>query len=204
MNWWHFRDRKGIGTALGTVGLGLGLIVAIASGVSDAEAQETSTPGVAQDESGSGEGEALGRPRLGEMRAELYAEFTAALADELGIGSADEVDAAIRVAMMSLVDTRVDDGLLTAGQGEALKVLIATSDAPLGPGPVFGPPRGPFLRVGPNFGERDRFFPILGAREGWVVRDGDGSPAHEGEDRDVESPANDADSDPDDAGAGSS
>ena len=54
-----------------------------------------------------------------QKRVELYAQFTAALADELGIGSADEVDAAIRMAMMTVIDGQVGDDGLTAGQAEA-------------------------------------------------------------------------------------
>jgi hypothetical protein len=96
------------------------------------------------------------------MRTELYAEFTAALADELGIGDANEVDAAIRVAMMTVVDARVDDGLLTVGQAEALKTLIATSDVPLGLGPMFGPPPGAFMQRIHGPGEEGRFFPTHG------------------------------------------
>lgn len=191
MNRWHSRDRKALMTTLGTVGLGLGLIIATASGAPGAAAQEASMPAMAQDESGSGEGEVRERPRSDEIREELYAEFTAALADELGISNSDEVDAAIRVAMMTMVDARVDGGLLTTGQAEALKVLIATSDVPLGPGPMFGPPPGPFIRGGLRFGEGDRFLPIRGGEETWVVPAGDGSPANDGEDRDEGSDAND-------------
>ena len=155
-------DRKAFVTMLGTAGLGLGLIMAAAGGAPGALAQNASTPALAQDESGSGEGGVRERLRSDEMRTELYAEFTAALADELGIGNSDEVDAAIRVAMMTVVDTRVDDGLLTAGQAEALKTLIATSDVPLGPGPMFGPPPGAFMQRIHGPGEEGRFFPIQG------------------------------------------
>ena len=41
------------------------------------------------------------------LRVEAYNEFTQALADELGIDDPDEVDAAIRIAMMSVVDSNV-------------------------------------------------------------------------------------------------
>jgi len=160
---------------------------------------------MAQDESGSRESEVRERLRLDEMREELYAEFTAALADELGISNSDEVDAAIRVAMMTMVDARVDDGLLTAGQAEALKVLIATSDMPLSPGPMFGPPPGAFLRGGLGFGEEDRLLPNRGGEERWVIPAAGGSRANDGGDRDVGSNANDdSGSDEDDADSGPS
>ena len=158
-------DRKAFVTALGTAGLGLGLIATTAGSASNAMAQEAATPTPAQEESVPEDGEVRSQMRSGEMREELYGEFTAALADELGIGNSDEVDAAIRVAMMTVVDARVDDGLLTAGQAEALKVLIATSDVPLGPGPMFGPHPGAFMRGGHGPGEEGRFFPIPGGGE---------------------------------------
>ena len=129
-------------------------------------AQDTAAPALAQNDSRSGEGEGRESLRSGQIRKEVYAEFTAALADELGIDKSDDVDAAIRVAMMTVVDSRVDDGLLTAGQGEALKTLIATSEVPLGPGPMFGPPPGAFIRGGHGPGEDGRFLPIRGGRPG--------------------------------------
>lgn len=165
MNRWSSLDRKAFVTMLGTAGLGLGLIMAAAGGTPGALAQEAAAPALAQDESGSGEGGVRERLRSDEMRTELYAEFTAALADELGIGNADEVDGAIRVAMMTVVDARVDDGLLTFGQAEALKALIATSDVPLGPGPMFGPPPGAVMQRIHGHGEDGRFFPIRGGDE---------------------------------------
>jgi hypothetical protein len=205
MNWWHSRDRKALVTTLGTVGFGLGLIITTASGAPGASAQERTMPAMAQDESGSGEGEIRERPRLDEMREELYAEFTAALADELGISNSDEVDAAIRVAMMTMVDARVDNGLLTTGQAEALKLLIATSDVPLGPGPMFGPPPGPFIRGGLRFGDVDRFLPVRGGEEDWVIPAEDGSRVNDGEVRNAGSHANDdSGSDEDDADGESS
>lgn len=101
-----------------------------------------------------------GPAEFGEKRAELYAEFTAALANELGIADADEVDAAIRIAMMSVVDGRVEEGLLTEGQAEAVKFLIATSDVPL---PAMGHGGGPgrmFIAAhGPAFGPEGHMFP---------------------------------------------
>jgi hypothetical protein len=205
MNRWHSRGRKALVATLGTVGLGLGLIIATPSGAPGALAQEVTVPTMAQHESGSGEDEVRERLRFEEIREELYKEFTTALADELGISDSDEVDAAIRVAMMTMVDARVDDGLFTAGQAEALKVVIATSDVPLGPGPMFGAPPGGFLRGSLGFGEGDRFLPIRGGQEDWVIPAEDASPADVGEDRDVESNANDdSASDEDDADGESS
>ena len=64
--------------------------------------------------------------------------------------------------LMSVVDARVDDGFFSVGQAEALKTLIATSDVPLGPGLMFAPPPGAFMRGGHGFGEEDRFFPVRG------------------------------------------
>ena len=186
MIWWHSRDRKALVTTLTTAGLGLGLIVAAAGGAPGAFAQEASTPAVAQEEAAPAEGEVRERLRSGEMRQELYAEFTAALADELGTASSDEVDAAIRVAMMTVVDARVDDGLLTAGQAEALKRLIATSDVPLGPGPMFGPTPGAFMRGGHGPGAEDRFFPIPGGAPEWIITAGDDSPADDEDDQTAE------------------
>jgi hypothetical protein len=65
-----------------------------------------------------------------EKRVEAYNEFTQALADELGIDDPDEVDAAIRIAMMSVVDSNAG---LTEDGAESLKALIATADVPIGP-----------------------------------------------------------------------
>ena len=207
MNGWNLLDRKALVTMLGTAGLGLGLIIATAGSVPGALAQEAATPAMAQDESESEEDEVQERLRSGEMREELYAEFTAALADELGIGNSDEVDAAIRVAMMTVVDARVDDGLFSVGQAEALKTLIATSDVPLGPGPMFGPPPGAFVRRGHGFGEEDRFFPVRGGDQDWIIRADDESRADAGEDDDAgsdEEANEDSESNEDDADGESS
>ena len=78
----------------------------------------------------------IARPQGGErggheaLRVEAYNEFTQALADELGIDDPDEVDAAIRIAMMSVVDANVG---LTKDAAEQQKALIATADVPIGP-----------------------------------------------------------------------
>ncbi len=187
MNRWNRLDRNAFVTMLGTAGLGLGLIVATAGGVPAALAQEASTPALAQDETESEESEVQVRVRSDEVREELYAEFTAALADELGIGNADEIDAAIRVAMMTVVDTRVDEGLLTVGQAEALKTLIATSDVPLGPSPMFGPPPGAFMRGEHRFGEEAAFFPVRGGDRHWIIWTDDDSRVDDREDDDAQS-----------------
>ena len=63
------------------------------------------------------------------LRVEAYNEFTQALADELGIDDPDEVDAAIRIAMMSVVDANV--GLKDGAEEQ--KALIAAADVPIGP-----------------------------------------------------------------------
>ena len=160
-------NRKGFLTALGAAGLGLGVTVA-SSGARTALAQEESTPAADQVAAGPFEEHM-------ELRKQFYADFTAALATELGVASGDEVDGAIRVALMAVVDQRVADGDLTAGKAEAIKVLIATSDVPLGPGMMGGPHPGGFMigmkdghgpfggHMGPGFDER---------RE-WIIREGD-------------------------------
>jgi hypothetical protein len=181
MNRWHALDRKAFMTALGTAGLGLGLIAVTAGGAPVAFAQE---------ESATGDGQVRERLRSGEMQQELYGEFTAALADELGIGNADEVDAAIRVAMMTVVDARVDDGLLSVGQAEALKTLIATSEVPLGPGPMFGPPPGAFMRGGHGPGEEGSFFRLHGEERESISNADEDAPADDVEDSDASSDEN--------------
>ena len=109
------------------------------------------------------------------------------LEDSDPIASADEVDGAIRIAIMAVIDGEVGDDGLTAGQAEALKVLVATSDVPIpamalgagpamffkgGHGPGFGMGEGSF---GPGRGRvriRERY-----EGESW---ESDG-PAEEGE-----------------------
>jgi hypothetical protein len=65
-----------------------------------------------------------------KLRTEAYQAFTEALAEELGIDDSDEVDAAIRAAMMANVDANT--GLSKRGQEEQ-KALIAEAEAPIGP-----------------------------------------------------------------------
>jgi hypothetical protein len=118
-------NRKTFVTTLGAMGLGLGAVVAPLGAAPAANAQEAETQ---PEEGPAGPFE----ERLAQ-HAEMYADFTAALAEELGVGNADEVDAAIRLAIMTVIDQREADGLLTYGQAEALKTLVATSDVPFGP-----------------------------------------------------------------------
>ena len=111
-----------------------------------------------------------------EKRVEAYNEFTQALADELGIKDPDKVDAAIRIAMMSVVDSHVGDGMLTKGQAEAVKMLIATSDVPLPPGLGFGMEPGHFFIAthgggmhGPMFGpDGEHMMPAGEGPRAWI------------------------------------
>jgi len=64
------------------------------------------------------------------LRTEAYREFTQAFADELGIDDADAVDAAIRNAMMAVVDANTG---LTRDSAEWQKALIAVAEVPIGP-----------------------------------------------------------------------
>ena len=158
-------NRKEFVATLGAAGLGLAAVAA--GGAPLVRAQESSTPAVDDGEPGA-QGPLADRL---EMRQELYASFTAALADELGVGSADEVDAAIRIAMMSVIDSQVDEGFLTFGQAEALKSLVATADVPLGPG-FGGAPHGVFMRG--RHGDDDRHFPGRDHQRARTIRlDGD-------------------------------
>ena len=120
-------SRKSFLTSLGAAGVGAGLLRFAPS----AAAQDTDDD--SRDEPEGGEG--MVEPEDWEARrAEVYAAFTEALATELGDTTADDVDAAIRKAIMSLVDAHVSDDELTRGQAEALKVIVATTDVPIMPG----------------------------------------------------------------------
>ncbi len=134
-------NRKSFVTKVAGTGLGLGFMASALGAAPIARAQEESTtlPAVAVQP---------GMEEFGQKRAELYNEFTAALAAELGNASADDIDAAIRKAMMKVIDDQVSADGLTKGQAEALKLLVATSDAPLGPGPMFMGGHGPMGRGG--------------------------------------------------------
>jgi hypothetical protein len=137
----RYLSRKSFVTTLGAAGLGLA--AATAGRAPSAMAQEGDT----------GPADEM-MEDFGEKRVELYNAFTAALASELNIASADEVDGAIRIAIMAVIDGEVGDDGLTAGQAEALKVLVATSDVPI-PAMAFGAGPGMFFKghgQGPGFG----------------------------------------------------
>ncbi len=162
--------RKSFMTTLGVSGLALGMMV---GGAPAALAQdEVATPPAAAAEAAA-EAEAAGGPRADHLaqREELYADFTAALAAELGIASGDEVDAAIRAAMMTVIDQQEAEGLLTYGQAEALKILVATSDVPLGPSMMGG-----HERIGMFRGH----FDDKGGREHHILIGRDGHEGHGG------------------------
>ena len=117
-------SRKSFLTSLGAAGVGAGLLrFAPSAAAQDTNDDDRDEPGGMM-EQGDWEG----------MRTQVYADFTEALATELGNTSADDVDAAIRKAIMSLIDAHVSDTELTTGQAEALKVIVATTDVPIMPG----------------------------------------------------------------------
>jgi len=94
-----------------------------------------------------------------------------------------------------VIDNQVSDDGLTAGQAEALKLLVATSDAPLGPGPFFMGGHGPMGRGGGMWEH--------GPADGRMGPGQDG--AHGGMKGDDErGPASADDQDDDDADAGES
>lgn len=132
-------SRKSFLTSLGAAGLGAGLF-------------RYAPPAAAQDDDDdtvSESGDHMGPDGWEAKRVEMYAAFTAALATELGDTTADEVDAAIRTAIMSLIDAEISEDGLTAGKAEALKVIVATTDVPIAPGFIgmgmgmHGGPMGP-------------------------------------------------------------
>ena len=138
----RYLSRKGFLSALGAAGLGLGVLVTATGGMPGALAQEETAPATAE----TGE-----RLRSGELRARFYAEFTAALGEELGVADAAAVDTGIRDALATVVDGLQGDGLLTPGKAEAVKALLATLEAPVKPGPMFGPHAGMLIeRLGPE------------------------------------------------------
>lgn len=139
-------SRKTFVTSLGAAGLGLGLMLRGATGAGAQDAAETvpALPAVPA------------RPdfeEFGEKRAELYKAFTTALASEIGGGAtSDTVDAAVRKAVMTVIDEQISDEGLTSGQAEALKVLVATSDAPIGPTMLFMGHPGMMMGMGMGHG----------------------------------------------------
>ena len=133
-------NRKAFFTTLGAAGLGVGVIV---SGLSGA-------PSVFAQESNEAADEAWEDFDPEAMRLRFYQEFTGALAGQLNLGSADEVDPAIRAAWSTVVDGFQGDGLITAGQATAVKSLIASTEVPIGPGPMVGHGPGRGMRGGPG------------------------------------------------------
>ena len=127
-------NRKSFLAGLGAAGLGLA--VGVTRGTNSAMAQEEDA-----EETTLLEDILLKDPM--QKRLELYNAFTAALATELNAGSADEVDGAIRIAIMNVIDDQVSEDGLTAGQAEALKHLVATSEVPIGPMMFGHGPGGP-------------------------------------------------------------
>lgn len=168
----RYLDRKSFVTTLGAAGLGLGLTAATLGRTPSvmAQAQDALTE----------EGPAGEFVDFREKKIELYNAFTAALAEELGIASADEVDGAIRIAMMAVIDDQVSDSDegLTAGQAEAMKSLVASSDVPfgalaMGAGPKMFVTRG---RGGPGsgmHGHHDGFGGGMGRRRTTAWREDD-------------------------------
>ena len=117
-------SRKSFLTSLGAAGVGAGL-------------QRFAPSAAAQDTDDDSRDEPEGMSEPGEWEAErtqMYTDFTEALATELGGTTADDVDAAIRKAIMSLIDAHISEDELTKGQAEALKVIVATTDVPITPG----------------------------------------------------------------------
>jgi hypothetical protein len=109
--------------------------------------------------------EAAEGPRA--LAADFYPAFTAALADELGAGSADDVDGAIRLAMMTAIDEVVDSGTLPIPiPADALKAMVATAESPLAPGLLFGPPPGLMVHAFHARGEDGPAFIGRGGAEG--------------------------------------
>jgi hypothetical protein len=138
-------SRKSFLTSLGAAGVGAGLL----RFTPQVAAQDT-------DDDSRDEQEGMAEPGdWEEMRTGMYSDFTEALATELGNTTADDVDAAIRKAIMSLIDAHVSDDELTKGQAEALKVIVATTDVPIMPGFMgmgLGP--GPGMGMGAMHGGR--------------------------------------------------
>jgi hypothetical protein len=119
-----------------------------------------------------GELPAGGRQAMSER---FYPDFTAALATELGAGSADEMDGAIRLAMISVIDGFEGDELPMPIPTDALKAMVATAESPLGPGFLLGGHPGVMIRAfhghggdGPAFHGRGH-----GGDDGWFGERGE-------------------------------
>ena len=141
----RYLSRKSFVTTLGVAGLGLGMTAAALGGAPAAGAQDAGAPTVAEAAEMHGRFEAL--------QADLYAAFTATLAEELGTGDAGQVDTGIRAALATVVDGFAGDDLVTAGQATAIKALIETAEVPVRPGPLMGHERFRSMRgSGPGGG----------------------------------------------------
>jgi hypothetical protein len=135
----RYLNRKSFVTSLGVAGLGLGMSLAALGGATGALAQENeSTPAVDAEQA---------RASFEQMQTELYAAFTAALAEELGSGDAAQIDSGIRAALAAVVDGFAGDDLVTPGQATALKALVETAEVPIGPGPLMGHERLTVVRA---------------------------------------------------------
>ncbi len=101
------------------------------------------------------------------IQQRFYPDFTAALAAELGAGSADDVDAAIRLAMIAVIDGLDSETLPMPIPADALKAMVASAESPLGPGPLFGHGPGMMIRA---------FHGHHGDGRGFAGRGGEGGP----------------------------
>lgn len=119
-------DRKRFVNTLGAAGLGLGLLVGAGGAPSGMALEKEGALACQGDDARdvlvAGDQEAL--------RVKAYNGFTRALADELGIDDPNEIDAAIRAAMMAEVDA---NARLSRDGAEQQKALIAAAAAPVGP-----------------------------------------------------------------------
>ncbi len=148
----RYLNRKTFVTTLGAAGLGLSMTVGALGGVPGALAQDVdSTPAE----------ELRERLRPGEMRAEFYTAFTAALGAELGSDAA-AIDTGIRNALATVIDGLASDDLVTSGQATAMKSLVASLEAPVGPGPMMGMRGGMMRGHGPEGGPRAPGAPVAG------------------------------------------
>jgi hypothetical protein len=106
--------------------LGIGLVTGGAAVIPVVFAQDA-TPPAAQAPAQTGQGR---QSDFEAQRAQAYDDFVAALASELGTGTA-KIDAAIRTALKQQVDARQAAGDLAAEQATAIKTAIDASAAPL-------------------------------------------------------------------------
>ena len=120
----RFLTRKTFVTTLGAAGFGLGMTLSALGGAPGVLAQDAASTPAAEAQ--------RDRFQPGEMRAEFYTAFTAALAAEVGSDAA-AVDAGIRAALSTVVDGLASDDLLTPGQATAVTSLITSLEAPVGP-----------------------------------------------------------------------